>query len=127
MEITSFYPLIATTDYEGTKAAYEALGFKQAHDISLLADVPAHIIIMKNDKGFRLGIVYGFDFKGSLPSTVTWMNVRDFEGAVASLKEHGFTDFTSEHDYEFMKIHAMKAPDGHVLIVVYHKRKDDWD
>ena len=127
MEITSFYPGISTTDFEGTKAAYEALGFKQAHDICLLKEMPAHIVIMKNDKGFRLGILYGVDFKGVIPNTLTWMNVRDFEGAVASLKEHGFTEFAPARDLEFMKTVPMKAPDGHVIIVVYHKRKDDWE
>ena len=50
--------MIATTDYEATKAAYEALGFKQAHDIGL-PNTDYHVIVMKNDKGFRLGIYEG--------------------------------------------------------------------
>ena len=30
MKITSFYPMIMTSDFEGVKATYEALGFKVA-------------------------------------------------------------------------------------------------
>ena len=124
MEITSFYPLIATTDFEGVKAAYEALGFKQAHDI----DVPNseyHMIVMKNDAGFRMGVFAGPDLKPGMPNTYTWMNVRDFEGAVSALKAHGFTAFMPEHELEFLKIASLKAPDGHVVIVAFHKRPED--
>ena len=126
MEITSFYPMIATTDFEATKAAYEALGFKQAHDIGL-PNTDYHVIVMKNDKGFRLGIFAGPDFKPGMPNTYTWMNVRDFDATVALLKEHGFTAFTPKRELDFLKVVSMKAPDGHILVVVYHKRKNDWE
>lgn len=126
MEITSFYPLISTTDYDGVKATYEALGFKIAHDINILG-TEYHIVVMKNDKGFRLGIFAGPDFKPSMPGTYTWMNVRDFDATIALLKEHGYTEFTSERELAFMRNISMKAPDGHILIVTYHKREHDED
>ena len=126
MEITSFYPLIATTDFEGTKAAYEALGFKQAHDVAL-PNSQYHQIIMENDQGFRLSILSGPEIKGKMAGTRTWMNVRDFEGTVALLKEHGFTEFQPVREFEFMKTVALEAPDGHVVIVAYHKRKHNED
>jgi len=125
MEITSLFPLIATTDYEGTKAAYEALGFKVAHDITFPTATTAHTVIMKNDKGFRFGIFYGPEFVSSMPHTFTWMNVRDFDAAVSSLKEHGFTELVPVKEVDFLKAAAMKAPDGHILVVVFHKRKND--
>jgi predicted lactoylglutathione lyase len=130
MEITSFYPLITAKDYEGIKATYEALGFKVAHTITDSADElkDSHkLIVMKNDKDFRLVIFADPNLNPSIPHSATWMNVRDFDAAVALFKEHGYTAFTPEHELEFLKVIAMKAPDGHIVVVVYHKREHDED
>ena len=86
---------------------------------------------MKNDKGFRLAIYADSDINPSvnpnIPNSAIWMNVRDYDGTVEMLKEHGYTAFSKEREFEFVKTIAMKAPDGHILTVVYHKRKDDWE
>ena len=55
------------------------------------------------------------------------MNVRDYDGTVETLKQHGYTAFSKEREFEFLKTVSMKAPDGHILVVVYHKRKNDWE
>ena len=136
MEITSFYPMIITSDFEGVKASYEALGFKIAHTITDPGDkdIDRHkTVIMKNDKGFRLAIDADSDINHSvnpnIPNLAIWMNVRDYDGTVETLKQHGYTAFSKEREFEFLKTVSMKAPDGHILVVVYHKRKekDDWE
>lgn len=134
MEITSFYPLIPAKDFDETKATYEALGFKVAHTISNLDDRlkdKRMFIIMKNDNGLRVGIYAGPKYNGdsdlsNLPG-VSWMNVRDFDATRETLKEHGYAAMMDVIDLKFMKFIAMKAPEGNIIIVVYHKRDHDED
>ncbi len=129
MEITSFYPLIPTEDFEATKATYEALGFKVAHTISdpSTEDTKSAVYtIMKNDNGLRVGIITGYKNTKDLPGH-SWMNVRDFDAAFELLKAHGYTVFSEVRDLTYTKSVAMRAPEGNILVVVYHKRKDDWE
>ena len=83
---------------------------------------------MTNDDGFRLLIVgdpeRNHSVNANIPNTIIWMNVRDYDGTIAILKEHGYTAFENELDLESLKTTPMKAPDGHLLVVVYHKRKN---
>lgn len=131
MEITSFYPMIPTDNIEATQATYEALGFKVAHvltdpDDELLGK--DKFIIMKNDNGLRVAL-FESPVNGdvtALPGQ-TWMNVRDYDGAVALLKERGYTVFTKEYDLKYLKAVGMRGPEGNILDVVYHKREHDED
>lgn len=127
MEITSFYPLIPTEDIETTQATYEALGFKVAHVITDPADEDKNkhkYIIMKNDNGLRVGILGG-EKVANLNNV--WMNVRDFDATCETLKEHGYTAYSKVRDLKFFKSVAMRAPEGTILIIVYHKREHDED
>lgn len=130
MEITSFYPRIATNDIEATKATYEALGFKVAHVVKDPSDelMDKHeFIIMKNDNGLRVCLFSGPE-NGDVttqPGSV-WMNVRDFDAACDLLKERGFTVCSDVYDLDYSKTVAMMAPEGYAICVVYHKRKGDW-
>ena len=131
MEITSFYPMIISEDIEATKATYEALGFKVAHVITdPLFDYKDQnqFVVMKNENGLRVGIYTDSEVTNTKerPGN-TWMNVRDFDAACATLKEHGFTVASEVYDLEYLKIVAMIAPEGNALAVVYHKREHDED
>jgi len=53
----------------------------------------------------------------------TWMNVRDYDGTVALLKERGYNVFTKEYDLKYLKAVGMRAPEGNILVVVFHKRE----
>ena len=134
MEITSFYPMIPTKDFEATKATYEALGFKVAHTISNPDDKlkdKRMFTIMKNDNGLRVALYAGPEYNedtdfNTLPGQI-WMNVRDFDATVALFKEHGYTNTTEVSEYKFMKVISMRAPEGIIITVVYHKREHDED
>ena len=131
MEITSFYPLIPTEDIEATQATYEALGFKLAHTITDPDDENKDkhkYIIMKNDNGLRLAIIGGEEIKNvrDMPGNI-WMNVRDFDATRELLKERGYTENSKVFEFKFMKTIAMRAPEGSIITVAYHKREHDED
>lgn len=81
---------------------------------------------MKNDNGLRVALYAGPEYNedtdfNTLPGQ-SWMNVRDFDATCETLKEHGYTAFADVLDLKFMKSIPMRAPEGNIFIVVYHKR-----
>ncbi|WP_294491535.1 hypothetical protein [uncultured Ruminococcus sp.] len=125
MEITSFYPTITTTDFEGTKAVFDALGFEVAHTLPNLRneDPKFHNIVMKNAGDFRINIYSDSTIKPGQPCMSIWMNVRDFEGARTLFREHGFTEVTKVEEYSFLKCVTVMKPSGLGITIFYHIRK----
>lgn len=127
MEITSFYPMIATSDLEETQAVFEALGFKKAHVLpDLLGNDPnRNHFIMKNEDGYRICIYTDSSIPEGQSCTSIWMNVRDFEGARSLFREHGYTEITQVFELKYLKCVSLQAPSGFVISVFYHIREHD--
>lgn len=120
MKITSFSPLILTTDPENTIKLFEELGFEKRHTKEGLdgrEDIVG--VRMKDANGFYVDIVKSGNIKQDM--TTIRMNVDDFDEAREMLERHGFksspagivTDSSS-------KSAGMFSPSGFSISLVQH-------
>ena len=120
MKITSFNPLIVTTDPEKTIKLFEELGFEKRHtkdDLEGREDLVG--IRMKDANGFYVDIVKSENAKQDM--ITIRMNVDDFDEAREMLESHGFkpspagivTDSSS-------KSIGMYSPSGFSFSLVQH-------
>lgn len=124
MKITSFSPLIVTTDPENTIKLFEELGFEKRHtkdDLEGRDDVVG--VRMKDANGFYVDIVESGKTKQDM--ITIRMNVDNFDDAQELLVRHGFkpsptgivTDSSS-------KSIGMYAPSGFSFSLVEHIKKE---
>ncbi len=95
MKITSFNPLILTTDPENTIKLFEALGFERKHtkdDLEGREDIVG--VRMKDQNGFHVDIVHSDRTKQDM--VTIRMNVDDFDEASKMLEEHGLKSYTGK-------------------------------
>ncbi len=89
MKITSFSPLIVTTDPENTISLFKELGFEKRHtknDLEGRDDVVG--VRMKDANGFCVDIVKSMNTKQDM--ITIRMNVDNFDDAKELLERHGF-------------------------------------
>ena len=120
MKITSFNPLIATTDAEPLISLFEELGFESRHTKEGISSNNAVNIRMKDSSGFHLDITQGTEDR-----LMIRMNVDDLEEAVEFLEAHGFhkARHAAAHDMidtKSSKINIMVSPKGVILAVSQH-------
>lgn len=120
MKITSFNPLIATTDAEPLINLFEELGFESRHTKEGISSNNAVNIRMKDSSGFHLDITQGTEDR-----LMIRMNVDDLEEAVEFLEAHGFhkARHAAAHDTidtKSSKINIMVSPKGVILAVSQH-------
>lgn len=121
MKITSFSPLIVTTQSEETIKLFEALGFEKHHQQagpdpskSFVADTT-----MKNPDGFRVDVARVRERPQDL--TCIRMNVDNFEEAVAFLEARGFRNVSGKVvEAPSSKSCLMVSPSGFGFDVCQH-------
>ena len=122
MQITTFDPLVMTTDSEGTVKLFEDLGFVRRHTKDG-ADGREDImgIRMKHENGFHVDIASSKYIKQD--NVIIRMNVRDFDEAKALLEQHGFTSSQQGMATDTsMKSIGMSSPSGFSFSLVEHVR-----
>ena len=121
MTITSFNPLILTTDPENTIKLFEALGFERKHtkdDLEGREDIVG--VRMKDGNGFYVDI----SKVETIPRDMTAirMNVDNFREAYDLLTAHGFKKAPGieEVDLETARALLMVSPSGFAIEVIEH-------
>lgn len=122
MQITTFDPLVMTTDSEGTVKLFEDLGFVRRHTKDG-ADGREDImgIRMKHENGFHVDIASSKYIKQD--NVIIRMNVRDFDEAKKMLEDHGFKAASEETVTDSSsKSIGMISPSGFMIGLVEHIR-----
>ena len=110
MNITSFYPVIASTNLEGSQKDMELLGFHVIHSMDVKGAASHRALVMENDAGCRTDIFY--DESVTVDNTYAIrINVDDFDEGVEFFRSRGFT------------IHGepVELPAGIVVCMYYEK------
>ena len=120
MKITSFNPLIVTSNAAAGIKLFEDLGFEKTHSKDLEnnnEDITS--VRMKNADGFHVDIA-----TAPVPRdmTVIRMNVDNLEEATAILTKHGFVNANAGQTVETSssKSEFMVSPSGFAINVVQH-------
>ena len=123
MKITSFDPLIMTTDTESAIKLFEALGFEGSHTRDGMDDREDIVgVRMKDPNGYHVDIVESNKIKQDMVSIR--MNVDDFYAAREMLEKHGFKPLSEEPVTDATSVSiGMASPSGFVLSLVQHIKK----
>ena len=120
MKITSFNPLILSTNPEGTIELFEELGFERRHKKDGLdgrEDIVG--IRMKDATGFYVDVVESDNIKQDM--VTIRMNVDDFDAARKLLEDRGFTAASTENVTDSSsKSIGMFSPSGFMISLVEH-------
>ena len=126
MKITSFSPLIVTTDPENTIKLFEELGFEKRHTKEGLdgrEDIVG--VRMKDANGFYVDIVKSGKTKQDM--TTIRMNVDDFDEGYKFFMDHGFHNALGKDvivEAEHFKGAHLASPSGFEIMMMKHIRKD---
>jgi hypothetical protein len=124
MKITSFNPLIVTTEQAECQKVFEELGFEQRHNKVSGVNEDIHTVRMKDSNGFHVDITKVVKLDRDM--TIIRMNVDDLEEAYTLLTAHGFkavdgsTSLTSSS-----KSVLMASPSGFSIDIVKHIKDHD--
>lgn len=125
VKITTFNPLIITTDLDSTVALFEELGFEKKHVKSGISLSNATDIRMKDANGFHVDVA-----QGTANRTMIRVNVDNLEEAIAFLEERGF--HKARHaaanktiDTGSSKFNIMVSDSGYILAVSHHIKNHD--
>lgn len=124
MQITSFNPLIHSSNAAEIVALFEELGFTRAHTkegIGKEGDVAS--FDMKYGEDFRVGVTQIDDLSQDMMSIR--MNVRDFDEAYGFLISKGFKNIQGDNvtDTGSSKATLMTSPSGFAISLIEHIRK----
>ena len=122
MKITSFNPLILTTDPENTIKLFEELGFERRHTKDGLDerdDITG--VRMKDPNGFCVDVVESSRAKQDM--VTIRMNVDNFDEARTMLESHGFTSPNEVVTDASSKSIGMFSPSGFMISLVEHIKK----
>lgn len=121
MKITTFDPLIVSSEAADAIKVFESLGFEKTH--APVAETEAgenHSVRMKDANGFHVDISQ----VDSFPQDVTYirMNVDDFKEAYDTLIAHGFKNTRGDGtlDTKSAKEATMVSPSGFRIALVKH-------
>ena len=123
MKITSFNPLIVTTDPESVIKLFEELGFEKRHTKEGISINNRTSVRMKDANGFHVDIT-----EGEKSWTMIRINVDDLNEAVKLLEDHGFHKARHEAandtvDTGSSKFNIMVSETGYILAVSQHIKK----
>lgn len=125
MKITTFNPLIITTDPEPTIALFEELGFEKKHVKQGISLSNSTDVRMKDANGFHVDVA-----KGTANRTMIRVNVDNLEEAIAFLEDHGFHKARHEAAHKTVdtgssKFNIMVSDSGYILAVSQHIKNHD--
>lgn len=120
MKITSFNPLIVTTDPESAIKMFEELGFEKRHTKEGISIHNRTSVRMKDANGFHVDIS-----EGEKDWTMIRMNVDDLQEAISFLEGHGFHKARHEAANETVdtgssKFNIMVSESGFIFAVSQH-------
>jgi hypothetical protein len=124
MKITSFNPLIVTTNQEECQKLFEELGFEKRHNKVSGVSEDINTVRMKDSNGFHVDVTNVVKLERDM--TIIRMNVDNLEEAYALLTAHGFkavdgsTSLTSSS-----KSMLMASPSGFAIDIVKHIKEHD--
>lgn len=122
MKITSFNPLILTSDSEAVIKLFEELGFERRHCITITASDGKEIttVRMKDPGGFYVDVSQVDGIPRDM--TLMRMNVDNFEEAYEFLSAKGFTNPSGDKtvDTRTNKSCMMKSPSGFAFDLCQH-------
>ena len=125
MKITSFNPVIVSTNAENVIKLFEDLGFEKHHaPVIETGDGDISGIRMKDANGNYVDVAD----PASIPRDTTYirMNVDKFEEAYDILTEHGFRNTRGEVaiQTDSAKAATMVSPSGLTIILIEHIREN---
>jgi hypothetical protein len=122
MKITSFNPLILTSDSGSTIKLFEELGFERRHCITITSPSGKDIttVRMKDPNGFYVDVSQVDGIPRDM--TLIRMNVDNFEEAYEFLSARGFTNPSGEKtvDTRTNKSCMMTSPSGFAFDLCQH-------
>lgn len=88
MKVKTFYPVIISTDFDGTIKALETFGFAPHHEKHDVSATHNDNFVLKNEEGHRVDVVS----TKAVPRSFVGIrvNVEDYEAAVAELEAQGY-------------------------------------
>ena len=120
MKITTFNPLIITTQAEETIKLFEEMGFERHHTKRDIGENKTVDVRMKNPEGFYVDVAQSDE-----NYTLIRMNVDDFDETIQFLTDHGFRKPYHERasktvDTGSSKFTVMVSPSGFILEISQH-------
>ena len=124
MKITTFDPMIATTDADPVIEVFRELGFERTHTVEAndgLKDVERYR--MKDSSGFHLDIAQIADLPRDI--SLIRMNVDNFEEAYEFFTARGFTNLRggSKAETKSNISAVLVSPSGFAINLVQHYKK----
>lgn len=125
MKITTFDPLITTSNADDVIKVFEELGFEQSHaPITDTGDDIFQTVRMKHKDGYHVDVADVDDIQTD--NVCIRMNVDDFDEAYDILTKHGFKNEMSDRivNTSHSKEARMVSPSGFAILLIEHIRKD---
>jgi hypothetical protein len=124
MKITSFNPLIVTTNQEECQKLFEELGFEKRHNKVSGVSEDISTVRMKDSNGFHVDISKVVKLDRDM--TIIRMNVDDLDEAYALLTAHGFKAVDGSNSLtRSSKSVLMASPSGFAIDIVKHIKEHD--
>ena len=124
MKITSFNPLIVTTNQEECQKLFEELGFEKRHNKVSGVSEDISTVRMKDSNGFHVDITKVVKLDRDM--TIIRMNVDDLDEAYALLTAHGFKAVDGSNSLtRSPKSVLMASPSGFAIDIVKHIKEHD--
>ena len=124
MKITSFNPLIVTTNQEECQKLFEELGFEKRHNKVSGVSEDISTVRMKDSNGFHVDITKVVKLDRYM--TIIRMNVDDLDEAYALLTAHGFKAVDGSNSLtRSSKSVLMASPSGFAIDIVKHIKEHD--
>ena len=124
MKITSFNPLIVTTNQEECQKLFEELGFEKRHNKVSGVSEDISTVRMKDSNGFHVDISKVVKLDRDM--TIIRMNVDDLNEAYALLTAHGFKAVDGSNSLtRSSKSVLMASPSGFAIDIVKHIKEHD--
>ena len=124
MKITSFNPLIVTTNQEECQKLFEELGFEKRHNKVSGVSEDISTVRMKDSNGFHVDITKVVKLERDM--TIIRMNVDDLDEAYALLTAHGFKAVDGSNSLtRSSKSVLMASPSGFAIDIVKHIKEHD--
>ena len=124
MKITSFNPLIVTTQRDEYLKLFEELGFEQRHNKVSGVSEDINTVRMKDANGFHIDLTKVNELPRDM--MIIRMNVDDLDEAFALLSSHGFKPVDGSASLTpSSKSVLMIAPSGFGIDIVKHIKQED--
>ena len=125
MRITTFDPVIVTTDPDAAISLFEALGFEKRHTKEVISENNVCDVRMKDANGFHVDVS-----QGTGEWTMIRMNVDNLEEAIEFLEGRGFHKARHEVanktiDTGSSRFNIMVSPSGTIFAVSQHRKDND--